>query len=54
MELVILKQPGLWKEQIKVLSGEIQNKIDNALSLKCDEESKSNSKKVKNRFGKKD
>ena len=47
MELVILKQLPILEEQIKVLSGEIQSKIDNALSLKCDEESKVIVKKVR-------
>lgn len=47
MNLVLIKQLPVLEEQIKVLSAEIQKKIDNALSLKCTEESKVEVKNVR-------
>lgn len=46
-ELIVIKQLPVIEEKLKVLSAEIQAKIDDALSLECTEESKTKVKKVR-------
>lgn len=46
-DLIIIKQLPIIEEKLKVLSAEIQTKIDNALALECTEESKTKVKKVR-------
>jgi hypothetical protein len=46
-DLIIIKQLPVIEEKLKVLSAEIQTKIDNALALECTEESKTKVKKIR-------